>query len=310
MYLHSLKERYLLEKSRKKKKLGSTRSGIVFFSFVLSLTIIGILASLIAHADGLIKNVQNDIELHVYLESNLNQTNRSKLEKIISKNSFVNLEAKKPIEYISQERLANQLIEKEYIQEDFEKILGYNPIRSCFVVKIKKEYATSQPLSIIKKELESTVGVYEVDLSTEKQNDIEAVFSNLKLIFIILMVSVIITILTLSLLINNTIKLALFSQRFLIRSMKLVGAEKSFIKTPFLKSSSFQGFWGGLVAAGITWAITQFTYNHVGDLSTVVPLQNMVILLCGLVLLGMIIGFLSSLFALNKYLNYSLDDLY
>lgn len=277
---------------------------------VLSLTIIGFLASLIAHADGLIKNVQNDIELHVYLESNINQTNRSKLQKMISKNAFVNLEAKTPIEYISQEKLANQLIEKEYIQEDFEKILGYNPIRSCFVVKIKKDFATSKQLNAIKKELEATVGVYEVDLSTEKQNDIEAVFSNLKLIFLILMVAVLVTVLTISLLINNTIKLALFSQRFLIRSMKLVGAEKSFIKGPFLRSSSVQGLMGGLVAAGITWLINQLAYNYVGDLSAVVPFQNMAILLSGLVLLGVTIGFLSSLLALNRYLNYSLDDLY
>ena len=298
-------------KVTKKKKLGSTRSGVVLFSTILALTIIGFLITLLAQAELIVKNAKENIELHVYLENDLNEANRVKLENIISNFGFINSESKEPaVRYLSQRTLTNETIEKGGIDANFEEILGWNPIRSCFVIKLKEDYATSSKLPLVKKELENVTGIYEVDLSSGKSEDIQIIFQNLRNIFYVLAVFAVIAVFTISMLINNTIKLALFSQRFLIRSMKLVGAERSFIKRPFLKNATLQGIIGGVIASLITFLTTQFFYSRLANQNVILDTQTFSLIFAGLILLGAIIGFLGSLSALNKYLKMSLDDLY
>lgn len=299
-----------MQTKTKKKKLGSTRSGVVLFSAILALTIIGFLISLLAHAQLIVENAKDNIELHVYLDNDLNETNKAKLENIILSFGFINTASDDAVKYLSQRQYTNETKAKRGIDADFEKILGWNPIRACFKIKLKESYATANKLPIVKKELEAVSGIYEVDLSSEKSQDIQAVFKNLKIIFYVLGLFTLIAILTISVLINNTIKLALFSQRFLIRSMKLVGAEKSFIKRPFLKSATLQGGLAGIIAAGITFFTTQFFYVRLGEQNFMLDLNTQILILAGLVVLGAVIGFVGSLSALNKYLKMSLDDLY
>lgn len=295
---------------KRKKKLGTYRSGVVLLSVSLSLTIIGILVSLLFHANALITQVKHDVELHVYLESNLNDANKTKLQDILSSYPFINKEASSPIEYKSQQQLTNTLIEKKYITQDFDKILGYNPIRPCFVLKIREEYANESKLTKISNQLSEITGVYEVDLSSQHKKDLTVIVNNLNLILAILLGFTVITFFTVSILINNTIKLALFSQRFLIRSMQLVGAEKSFIKKPFLKNSAIQGLIGGSIAAGITFMLIRYAYSKMDNLSMLLNNTEIAAILGGLVVTGTILGIISSYFALNKYLKLSLDDLY
>lgn len=300
----------VVQSKTKKKKLGSTRSGVVLFSTVLALTIIGFLVTLLAHAKLIVENARDNIELHVYLENDLNETNQAKLENIILNFGFINTEADVPVKYLSQRQYTNETKAKRGIDADFEKILGWNPIRACFKIKLKESYATANKLPIVKKELEAVAGIYEVDLSSEKSQDIQAVFKNLNIIFYVLGTFTLIAVFTISILINNTIKLALFSQRFLIRSMKLVGAEKSFIKKPFLRSATLQGAIAGIIAALFTFFTTQFFYVRLAEQNFMLDLSSFITILGGLIVLGSIIGFLGSLSALNKYLKMSLDDLY
>jgi len=294
----------------KKKNLGSYRSGIVILSVTLALSIIGFFMLVVAHADALITKVKEDIELHAYLEHYVNETDKLKIKKIIENQDFVNLNLENPVVFVSQEKLANELIEKESLQENYQSVLGYDPIRSCYVVKIKPELTTKSNLEKIKSTLEAVTGIYEVDLSYRKAKDIELVITNLNNILIFLLVFTAFSILAISLLISNTIKLALFSQRFLIRSMQLIGAEHQFIRRPFLKNAIIQGAAGGFIASLITYFSLNYIYTFVDSLSELLNTQIIFLILGGLVTLGALIGFISALLALNKYLKMSLDDLY
>jgi cell division transport system permease protein len=111
-------------------------------------------------------------------------------------------------------------------------------------------------------------------------------------------------------LINNTIKLALFSQRFLIRSMQLVGATRLFIQRPFLRRAAWQGLASGVLAALILVALLQYAYLEVEPLRLLRDDAGLGLLLLAVVGLGVVIGFFSSLRAVQKYLGMSLDDLY
>lgn len=295
---------------RKKKKLGNTRYGIVLLSITLALTIVGVLAALLLHANTLIKQVRDNVELHVYIETNLNESSKNKLAQDFLNYPFVNKGAENIIQFKSVDETAQELIAKNYLPKDFDQILGYNPIRPCFILKIDPSYATEHKLSKIASQLEEITGVYEVDLSSERSKDLSTVVKNLNLISLILAIFTAIALITISFLISNTIKLALFSQRFLIRSMQLVGAEKRFIKRPFLLNTTIQGLLGGVLAAGVTASAIFYAYQQLDSLSLLLNNQDLASLLIGLVLLGGTISYFSTLFALNKYLKLSLDDLY
>lgn len=295
---------------KRKKRLGSTRFGIVFASSVLSLSIIGFLATFLAHTQLFIEKSKENIELHVYLENDLNETNRNRLESIIKSRGYINEQAEQPLQYLTQQMYTNRTLEQSGFDTDFEEILGWNPIRACYIIKLREEFAEANKLSSIKEDLESITGIYEVDLSSGKIEDIRVVFENLKILFTIIATFALIAILTISVLINNTIKLALFSQRFLIRSMKLVGAENSFIKKPFLTSAILQGGTTGIIASLITYGSVQYVYNKLDFTNFELTGRESLIIYGLLILLGIFISFWGSLFALNKYLKMSLDDLY
>ena len=110
--------------------------------------------------------------------------------------------------------------------------------------------------------------------------------------------------------INNTIKLALFSQRFLIRSMQLVGATGNFIRKPFLWRSIGHGFFAGVLASVVLYFLLQYALYQIPDLNAISDLRNVLILFAALILTGVFIGYLSTLRAIRKYLRMSLDELY
>ena len=150
-------------------------------------------------------------------------------------------------------------------------------------------------------------GVYEV-LYVESL--IESINSNIQKISLVLLSFAVILVLVVIILINNTIKLALFSQRFLIRSMQLVGATSFFIQRPFLNRAAWQGVVSGLIASALLFALMQYAYHEVTELQLLRDDEQTYILMAALVVIGLIIGFLSSYRAIRKYLRLSLDELY
>ena len=162
-------------------------------------------------------------------------------------------------------------------------------------------------MASIKENILKYPGIFEV---IYVNNLVDTINKNIRNISLILASFAAILILVVIILINNTIKLALFTQRFLIRSMQLVGATNGFIRSPFIFRSMFHGFLSGIVASIALFAISEYAYTKIDDLILLKDVNHLYLLFAILLLLGASLGLFSSLRAVNKYLKLSLDELY
>ena len=291
----------------KKKRLGSYPYVSVVFSISLALFMIGALGMLAIHSKKLTSLIQENIEMQVYLKKNISEAQQIKIKKLLEGYDFVakNEDGSARITFISKEDGAEIFIAET--GEDFVDFLGENPLRDEFIINIDAKHQTEIEMASIAKTLEGLAGVFEVEFV---ENLVQAINQNIAKIAMILGGFAFILIIVVIVLINNTIKLALFSQRFLIRSMQLVGAKSSFIRKPFLLRSVAHGVAGALIASMSLIILAEYAYSQINELLLLKD-NNLMILLVGLlVLLGGLIGLFSSLRSVNKYLKLSLDELY
>ncbi|MFK7952051.1 MAG: cell division protein FtsX [Ekhidna sp.] len=294
------------KKVRKKRKLGSYPFVSVVFSITVALLVLGLFGWILLHSSRLGTRIQENIELQVYLNKNISQSDVNKIRTAISSKSFILRKEQEPqVQLISKEQAAQDFMEAT--GEDFKNFLGDNPLRDLIAIKVAGTHQSLDSLNLIKSEIESIRGVYEVEY---EESLVESINQNLtKIGFVLLGVSIF-AILVVIVLINNTIKLALFSQRFLIRSMQLVGATSSFIQRPFLYRSMFYGFLAGVFASGIIYGFTMYMNSIIEGLADLQDLNGFLILFSLILIMGIIVGYLSSLRAIRKYLKMSLDELY
>ena len=279
----------------------------VVFSITLALFMIGALGMLAIHSKKLTALIQENIEMQVYLKKNISDAQQIKIKKLLEGYDFVakNEDGSARISFISKEEGAKAFIAET--GENFVEFLGENPLRDEFIINIDDEHQTEREMVEIAKTLEGLSGVFEVEYV---ENLVLTINKNIAKISMILGGFAVILIIVVIVLINNTIKLALFSQRFLIRSMQLVGAKSSFIRKPFLLRSIAHGMAGAIIASILLFILAEYAYSKVNELLLLKD-NNLMILLVGiLILLGGLIGFFSSLRSVNKYLKLSLDELY
>lgn len=294
------------KKYKKKKKLGSYPYLSVVFSIALALFVIGLFGLLLLHANKLKELIRQNIEIQVYLNKYITENERIRINKALASKDYVLVEEDIPqITYISKEEAAEQFIEET--GEDFTTFLGENPLRDAYTIKIKEEYHERDKLTGIKEEVEGMSGVFEV---TYIESLIDSINKNVTKISIVLGAFAFILLLTVVMLINNTIKLALFSQRFLIRSMQLVGATAGFIQRPFLYRATMHGILAGIFAALMLMGLMYYANNEIEDLSSLQDPEKIMYLFLSLLLIGGFIGLLSTFRAIRKYLKMSLDELY
>ena len=293
-------------KQRKKKKLGSYPYLSVVFSIFLSLVVIGLFGLLFIYANKLTTIIKENIEIQVYLKKGISDNQRIQVQKTLSAKDYV---AKKnnelQIRYVSKEQAAEKFIKET--GEDFSTFLGDNPLRDAYVEKMASESQSPEVLEQAKKEIEKITGVFEV---VYLESLVDSINKNLTKISVALLGFSGILIIIVILLINNTIKLALFSQRFLIRSMQLVGAKASFIQRPFLMRSVWHGLFAGVFASLAVLVFLQFANREIEDLANLQSNSSLVILCALLLILGVIIGLGSTYRAIKKYMRLSLDELY
>lgn len=293
-------------KPTRKKKLGSYPHALVIFSITLALFVIGLFGLLLIHAGKLSNLVKESIEVQVYLDRDLLETQLVTLKKSLTKKEYIAYKGSEAqVRFYSKEEGAKEFMKET--GEDFMGFLGENPLRDAYIVNINPDFADSQNLKKIKQDLENIDGVFEVQYV---ENLIESINQNIKKLSIILLSFAGILVLVVVILINNTVKLALFSQRFLIRSMQLVGATSYFIQRPFLNRATMQGLISGLVASLLLLGLLQYAYYELNELYVLRDEMQIGILLICLIFLGSILGFLSSYRAIKKYLGMSLDELY
>ncbi|XOV94023.1 MAG: cell division protein FtsX [Bacteroidota bacterium] len=294
------------QKPRKKRKLGSYPFISVTLSITLALMVMGIFGLLVVHAKKLTLNIQESIEIQVFLNNQLTTTEITRINRSISAKPYtLNKENESGVKFISKDEASKQFIEET--GENFTEFLGDNPLRDLLVVNIAPAYQAADSLKIITKEIESMNGVYEV---AYVESLIETINQNIAKIGLIMLGFFILLLIVVIILINNTIKLALFSQRFLIRSMQLVGAKGSFIRGPFLKRAVWYGFIAGVIACGLLLLLLYYGNQRIEDLEKLQDRGQLAILFGSLIFVGVIVGYFSTYRAIRKYLGMSLDDLY
>jgi len=294
------------KKTHRKKKVGSYPYFTVIFSITLSLFVVGLFALIFLHAHKLSKIIKENIEVNIILNSNISPAETEAAKQIISTQPYLlNSSNTQQLKFISKEE-AKKIFIKEY-GEDFSRALTDNPLYASFIIKVNPAFSDSSHLKMITQELQKIDGVKEVYY---REDIINKVNENIKTLSLIFIGFSLILIIASALLINNTIKLAFYSQRFLIRSMQLVGATKGFIQRPFLWHAIVQGFFSGILAFVFLCALLYYAYNEIKELSVLKEYDSIVIVLGSLLILGIVIGFLSSYSAVNRYLKMSLDELY
>jgi cell division transport system permease protein len=298
-----------MEKSHlrsRKKKLGSYPSASVVFSITLALFVIGLFGLMLLHTNQLKNAIRNNVSIQIYLDKYVTENERIKINRLLANKAYVaSDDDAKAIEFISKETAA-----KEFIQdsgEDFTEFMGENPLRDAFSIKIMESYQHVDSLNAIKQEISLMDGVFEV---VYVESLIAAINKNFSTVSLLLLSFAGLLLLAVVVLINNTMKLALFSQRFLIRSMQLVGARHSFIISPFLKRAAVHGLLAGVLASAILVGLLSFANLKVAELKVLQDHKEMAVLFTSLLLIGLVIGIASTFRSVNKYLRLSLDELY
>jgi len=290
----------------KKKKIGSYPNAMIVMSLTAALFLIGFCGLLVLQSKKLVSIIRQNIEVRVFLEKSETKAGQDSILNVIKKKPFVlNSAEGAPITYVSREEAA-----KEFIQgtkEDFTTLLGENPLRDSYRVKIQEDYFEESKLQGIKKEIEKIKGVYEVVYQEDLADNINR---NVTKIYAVLSAFALIMLIIIVLLVNNTIKLAIYSQRFLIRSMQLVGATNGFIQRPYIIRGAIQGLIGGVLSVGLLIALQQLAVRNVEGLLTLQEYDKIALLVSIIVSLGILIGVISTYQSLARYLKMTLDDLY
>jgi cell division transport system permease protein len=292
-----------MEKVTRKKKLGGYPAVGVITSITLALFVLGLFGTLLIYSSGFEKLVRDNLNIKIYLKSTLTEPQRNQLEKTIGSKEFV-AQTEKPIRFISKEEAEKDLVKQI---GDYKQILGENPLKDAFVVTVAPLYQDTAKLKAIKADLEKVNGVIE---ATYEKHLYDAVNRNFTKVSIALLCLTALLLTLIFLLVNNTLRLALFSQRFLIRSMQLVGARKWFIQQPFLVRAAGYGILAGVIASSLLWLLSDYAQKKITDLVILHNQEQFLTLLAILVATGMIVAVLSTFFSIRRYLKMSLDDLY
>ncbi len=290
--------------SKKDTKYSKRRLRSSYFTTLVSVTLVllmlGVLGLIILHAKKLSDHVKENIGVRIMMKEGTREAEIIQLQKTLDATAYV-----KSTEYITKEQAAQEM--KADLGEDFISFLGFNPLPPSIDLRLRADYTNVKSIDVIEKELLANPGVKEIFY---QKSLVQAINKNLKRISLILLGFSGLLLLIAVALINNTIRLSVYSKRFLIRSMQLVGATQSFIRRPFIFKGIFQGIYSAFIAIIL---IAVLIYFSIKELPELVELQdiNLFIILFGLIIFcGMLISWLSTYFAIRKYLHMKTDDLY
>lgn len=290
----------------KKKKIGSYPNTMIIISLTAALFLIGFCGLLVVQSKKLVSIIRQNIEVRVFVDKTTSEAGRDSILTSIKEKPYVQRTADSAaIDFVSKEAAAAEFMEGT--KEDFTAFLGENPLRDSYRVRVQEDYFEESKLQAIKADLEKMDNVYEV---VYQENLADAINKNITKLYIILASFAVVMLIIIVLLINNTIKLAIYSQRFLIRSMQLVGATNGFIQRPFLMRGATQGIISALVAAFFLMLLQQAAVRNVEGLVVLQEYDKLVLVIGLMLVLGIMIGIVSTTQSLHRYLKMSLDDLY
>lgn len=269
-------------------------------SISLVLFMLGLFGLIILHTKKLSDYMKENIGFSIIMKENVREAGIIKLQKTMDAMPYV-----KSTEYITKEEAALEFTRE--FGEDFSNFLDYNPLLPNIEVRFNADYANNDSLSIIKANILSNKNVKEVYY---QESLVDVINKNVRKIGIIILGFTTLLLFIAIALINNTIRLSVYSKRFIIRSMQLVGATHRFIRRPFIIKGVIQGIIGALIAILILMGIVYLSQREFPDLINLEDI-NIFLTLFGLViLLGILISWLSNFFAVRKYIKIKTDNLY
>lgn len=260
----------------------------------------GLLGLILVHAKNLSKYVKENIVLNVIVNDGISEGDVLTLQKDIEKDPYT-LRS----EYISKELAAKNL--KEDLGEDFIEFLGHNPLLPAIDVYMKEDYANTDSIQAFINKISKNEKIKEV---VYQESLIDMVNHNIRVISIVVLAFAAILLIIAIALINNTIRLAIYSQRFLIKSMQLIGATKNFIRRPFITYGIVHGLLGSLISILLLILILKFAQQQVPELVFLRNWYEFALIFIGVIILGILIAGLSTYFAVTKYLKAKSNDLY
>ena len=287
-----------IEHYQRRKLLNSYFSVVLSISFVLFL--LGVLGLFLINGKKIASHFKEQIAMSIYLKDNAKDIEITQLQKKIQLDS-----ATKSINFITKEEAAEKYIRD--IGEDFLEFLGYNPLLNSIDINFNSNYVNTASLEKRKKEIESIDFVDEVVYDNPL---VKLLDENIKKITLILLFITSIFVLIAVILINSSIRLSIYSKRFLIKTMQLVGATKSFVRKPFIWNHVRLGIISSIISLIALSIIIVQLDKYLPELKILQEANELTFLFIGIISLGIGITALSTFFATQKYLNLKSNSFY
>ncbi len=245
------------------------------------------------------QKLQESLMLNVMLESEVTPEQKAALENNADLSEVIS-----SMQFVTKEQAAQEF--KEYLGDDFVEFLDQNPLPDSFEISLKSEYSDKQEVATLVRKIEAMEGVNEV---IYQRGVVEQISDNMgKFTLILLLFGGTLLVISLILL-NNTIKVAIFSRRYIINTMKLVGATRGFIIKPFVAAAARQGIIAGLIASLMFVGLTSGINEKLPDVSII---SNKIVLsiILGMIVMGAIISLSFTFFAVIKFVNMNTNKMH
>ena len=291
-----------MKKQVEKITLGRLRTAYAttVVSITLVLFMLGLLGLIVFYAQKISTHVKENIGFMIIMKPEVNDARIIQLQKQLEVANFV-----KSSEYITKDQAAVQM--KAYLGEDFISFLGINPLLPSIEVKLDAKYANNDSLKVVSDRIMQNPSVKEV---LYQKSLVQELNNNIALIGGILLGFSILLLLIAYALISNTIRLAVYSHRFLIRSMLLVGATSNFIRKPFILKGIAQGAVAALLAIALLTGLVITIRNQIPDLIALDDWMAFILLALGVIVAGILLAGVSTIMAVRRYIRMHVDELY
>jgi cell division transport system permease protein len=285
-------------KTLNRRILSSSTSVVISLSLVLF--VVGLLGLVLINAQKLSDYVKENIGFTIMLKDGVNEIETLKFQKILDASDFA-----KSTSFTTKEQATADL--KTDLGEDFVEFLGYSPLLASIDVKLNAEYGNTDSLEIITNELSENANVFEVYY---QEDLIDKLNSNVNRLSFFLLIFCVLLFFIAFALINNTIRLSVYSKRFLIRTMRLVGATNSFIQKPFLSKGIYQGIYSSLFAIFMLIGAIQLVQGDTANMLNIDDLKIIGIVFLLILASGLVISIFSTFFAVRKFIKLNENELY
>lgn len=244
--------------------------------------------------------VKENISFSIILKDNQKEAEIKKIQKTLDAQPFI-----KSTNYISKDQAAQEL--EQELGENPETFLGFNPLQASIEVKLQSEYANADSLAVIEKKIKSYTSVSEL---LYRKDMMELVNENMKKVGLILLTLAVALMAISFVLISNTIRLLIYSKRFLIHTMKLVGATPGFIRGPFIRYNMVSGIFAALLAILMLTASLYYLQTELGGFIQILDLPTLLAVYAVVLVLGILLSVFATIVSVNRYLRLSVDKLY